>query len=709
MLKGDLMTGSHISRRFSLLLFAGVFVASAWCGGGAGKLHRQNSGVKPVDISADSAAVLVTDGAGQGLQIVNGFTGNARKISGGHTAGYGASLSPDASLVAFKQIDPSTGAQSPAIYNSQTNETHLLATAPLAGTPAISGNGRIAFTVGNELRLTDGAGTLIATFDLGHHVNLVAISSDGNKIAYNDQADQIIVINVKTGKQKKVTDDKASYFNPAFSPNGKKLLVQTVDGRVCVTNARRAHVKILGEGDSPGWLDNKTLSFTEKAVIDGIAVTKTDLLAVSIKGKVKGVLASANGDATAVGKGRAIAFSAEAATPAGRGPALANAGGLQVGITSGRQAWTETVPVQLEQSDTDIAPKTVITSGNMVYIDNVPYIHQNNDTPDWWNGNWSCNATAALMAIQYYNILPAHPMTASWPTPHTSDYGWYIPNTYTFNGHTFNKSSTDPNGTTGHGGYGYITQNGWEDTKGHMAEYISYHGPSSSVDWSPTIAKARTEIDNDHPFVILTSITSAGHYPLCIGYISGQHTLVFNDPYGNKNSGSYPSENGRKVRYDWPGYNNGYSNLNTVHCYIWARMTQTTSPDPIVVENTSSNFSASSNWITSSYASDKHGTNYRYRSTASTSDACSWTFNISQAGSYKIYAWWSQGSNRSASAPYILPDGTVVHKNQQTGGGAWRLLDTQYLSTGSHSVLLSCWTTPGYVVIGDAIRVVPNF
>jgi hypothetical protein len=127
-------------------------------------------------------------------------------------------------------------------------------------------------------------------------------------------------------------------------------------------------------------------------------------------------------------------------------------------------------------------------------------------------------------------------------------------------------------------------------------------------------------------------------------------------------------------------------------------------PVTITVDNSSSNFAASSSWSTGTSASDKYGTNYRFRSTQSISDAASWTANITQAGTYTISAWWSQGSNRSATAPYVLPDGTVVSKNQQTSGGQWNTLGNVSLATGNRSTQLSCWTTAGYVVIADAIK-----
>ena len=63
---------------------------------------------------------------------------------------------------------------------------------------------------------------------------------------------------------------------------------------------------------------------------------------------------------------------------------------------------------------------------------------------------------------------------------------------------------------------------------------------------------------------VITSLASA----IC----RANTTLIFNDPYGNKNV-SYPSANGAGAIYDWPGYNNGYQNLNGVDRYVYARGT----------------------------------------------------------------------------------------------------------------------------------------
>jgi hypothetical protein len=123
------------------------------------------------------------------------------------------------------------------------------------------------------------------------------------------------------------------------------------------------------------------------------------------------------------------------------------------------------------------------------------------------------------------------------------------------------------------------------------------------------------------------------------------------------------------------------------------------------VDNSSSNFAASSNWYLATSATDKYGNDYRFRSTEAIGDAAQWNFNVPTSGSWRIEAWWSQGGNRSATAPYLAPSGTVVYVNQQANGGKWNTLRTESVSSGARNVRLSCWTTTGFVVIADAVRI----
>lgn len=753
--------------------------------GGQG-ISLKSSDAVPVFVSDNQQYVLISNPFGQGLTLVDTSNGSSTIITEGKSVAQGASVSGDGKYVCYKSFSGSN--QIPTLYVIASGKTVELDHSALAGTPAGSQSGQVAYTSGNELRILDGSLSVTGAYDLGMHVNLLSFSADGKSIAHNNADDQIVVVNLATGSSNVVTDGKASYFAPKFNARGDRVLASTVTGDVAIADAKRGKVKNLGKGEAAGWLSNNTVAITRKSIV-GTAVASTDVFQVNSNGKGLKKLHSISGDAAAAAGGGKIAVSGQ-----GSGN-----GALKVGnVKRGGADLIDLSGVKLAKTVTTSPDDKIVVNGSTtVELSGVPYIHQNNDTPDYWNGNSSCGATSALMAINYFNIMPKHPITASWPTPHTSDYGWYIPEVYTFNGHTYNKPSQDQSGRTGWGGFGYITQNGWEDTKTHMSEYISYHGPTSGVDWSPSMAKARTETDGNKPFVLLNSLTAAGHYICCIGYVKNQNTLIFNDPYGNKNTGSYPSSNGRQARYDWPGYNNGYINLNTVHCYIYCRFGQPSAPSGAaatavsstqinltwtdnssceannevwrsstsggpytliatlganatsysntgltagttyhyvikasnasgsspnsnqasattsgggvpdqIVDNSSSGFTASANWSTGTSASDKYGTNYRFRSTQAISDAAVWTFNITVAGNYEVYAWWSAGSNRSTAAGFILPDNTTVSRNQQTNGGMWNSLGIKNLPVGTATVKLSCWTTTGFIVLADAVKLV---
>ena len=74
-----------------------------------------------------------------------------------------------------------------------------------------------------------------------------------------------------------------------------------------------------------------------------------------------------------------------------------------------------------------------------------------------------------------------------------------------------------------------------------------------------------------------------------------------------------------------------------------------------------------------------------------------------------VEAWWPAASDRSSSAPFIIFDGNgnqldTVYVNQKSSGGQWVTLGTYNFTAGWNVVGLSRWTTPGSVVVADAVR-----
>jgi hypothetical protein len=127
----------------------------------------------------------------------------------------------------------------------------------------------------------------------------------------------------------------------------------------------------------------------------------------------------------------------------------------------------------------------------------------------------------------------------------------------------------------------------------------------------------------------------------------------------------------------------------------------------VIVDNADSGFSASSNWSTGTSSTDKYGTSYRYRSTAAVSDSALFSASLPSSGTWQVYAWWPQGTNRSPTAPYIIyysGGSTSISVNQQTNGGKWNYLGAWSMNSGTNNVRVSCWTTTGYVVMADAVK-----
>jgi N-acetyl-anhydromuramyl-L-alanine amidase AmpD len=132
--------------------------------------------------------------------------------------------------------------------------------------------------------------------------------------------------------------------------------------------------------------------------------------------------------------------------------------------------------------------------------------------------------------------------------------------------------------------------------------------------------------------------------------------------------------------------------------------------ETIVDNATSGRFSASSNWATSSYSSQRYGADYRYANPQAISDAAWFSANIPSAGNYQIYVWYPANSGYNSATPFVVSTSTgsqTVSVNQQINGGAWVSLGTFNLNAGDYNVVgVSRWTSTAGYVIADAVKIV---
>jgi N-acetylmuramoyl-L-alanine amidase len=127
----------------------------------------------------------------------------------------------------------------------------------------------------------------------------------------------------------------------------------------------------------------------------------------------------------------------------------------------------------------------------------------------------------------------------------------------------------------------------------------------------------------------------------------------------------------------------------------------------IIVDNVNSGFSASANWTTGTSSTDKYGIDYRWNYVGTVADVATFSTSLPSSGTWTVYVWYPQGSNRSTVTPYIIStsSGTTTKTvNQQINGGQWVSLGAFSMNSGANTVKVSCQAASGTVVIADAVK-----
>jgi len=672
--------------------------------GAAGGMDNLIQADIPVYLSG--SCLLTTGERHTGLVLTNTSSGEITVISTERSVGYYASISAGNKYVCYKTFKRLPGAvlQRSVLFDIANGENIPLNDwSPLAGIPCVSGDGKIAYTTGNRLVVVNKDFRVLHDIDLGHHVNLLSFSADCDKIALNDRDEQTVVLILSSGSRRVISAGEGCFFCPQFAPKGDDLLFYDVTGRILLANSEgKSGPTVLGQGSMARWLSNDSIGFVKKT-IEKHEVVLTEIVSTGTNVKRSGSIVLNKGDADAVLSEDNIASNIEG---------ILSLGSTTNGRLSKRNLNVPSFQKAVKKDDPET--RSLVDKGATREIEGVPVIHQVYDVPNWWWGHWSCGPTAALMCIQYFHKLPKHTFDCTHYSAHKSNYGFYIPEIYSFNGYDYDIGVyVDPAGATAYGGHGWIWQENEKHTSADMTDYINQHGPSSSGDYSPTWDELQQEVMNDHPFVILSSITSGGHYQTVIGYFKNQRTLIVNDPYGDKNI-AYPSFQGQRCFYDWPGYSNGYENLNTVSAYIHCRDTNPASPEiymtDLVADNDSGapEYTETGTWTTSGNPGYDGGT-YRYAN-AGTIAIAAWTSNILYEGDYEVFAIYRQDTGRATSVRYKVNDSAGEHTVDIDQSGAngmvETLLGTYHFNQGSYSVSVDCQpsTPAGNPVIADAIR-----
>ncbi|HCT75878.1 MAG TPA: hypothetical protein DGG94_10940 [Micromonosporaceae bacterium] len=136
----------------------------------------------------------------------------------------------------------------------------------------------------------------------------------------------------------------------------------------------------------------------------------------------------------------------------------------------------------------------------------------------------------------------------------------------------------------------------------------------------------------------------------------------------------------------------------------------TAQPWSSTVDNTTTGrFTASANWGTSTFSSQRYGPDYRFANPVAASDPAWYKINVPTTASYDVSVWYPANAGYNDSTPFIVVTTTgsqTVRVNQRVNGGRWVSLGVFTLAAGdADKVGVSRWTSGTGYVIADAVRV----
>ncbi|MCK5842318.1 MAG: C39 family peptidase, partial [Candidatus Sabulitectum sp.] len=348
------------------------------------------------------------------------------------------------------------------------------------------------------------------------------------------------------------------------------------------------------------------------------------------------------------------------------------------------------------------------TDDPAVHFD-VPYMHQRWDTPDWFNGNWSCGPTSCMMAVQYYNRLTPDSIWCSYPSGHWSEWGNYIPTEYTFLGYTYDiMGESAPGGVWVPGAHGFICRDIGGAIWAEMTTWMTQHS-LTSYQLGTTWSACTGELDNSWTVVAsTTSPYTGGHILLFNGYYD-DHSVICNDSYGNQNLpgwGTLP--NGKDVVYDWPGYNNGNTQLGVSQ--LFSARSEVLSPAGELIDDRSLGYrklGPCQYWHEQETGYD--GYSWWTYSTGALPDTCfvEWIPELSSEAWYLVETY-VPSSHSTATGIYHINSSTgwvTATVNQGNYSDQWATVGTFFLSPSSAMVRMGDYTgTQSQHISFDAIR-----
>ncbi|MBN1755807.1 C39 family peptidase [bacterium] len=531
-----------------IIVFVSTFFSFGLASGGVGQQGYAGlawiNGDKLIFSSWDYWGINLLDTNTKEVQAVGGDLARGRYLNYSEITGF-------IGYKNFVKVKDNYLQEARGLFWNHRDEAVFTKPVPRVGVPSISNEGLILVSEDEKVYLIND-NHISKTIDINCYANCARIAPNGESFVFNNELDQIILYDLITENQVPLTPPGEGYFNPRWSVSGRMILMQSLGGEIIIFDMESKTLKRLASGSYPSFVGKQGILFT-RSTEEHYRLLSSDLFYYDfISDSIFSVTASQDffeGEGVVSPDLQKVAYRD-----------LLTGSIWLADLRFDHHALRIESPRLLLSGETLEGParSSIVPATPMVMVW-APYLHQKWDTPDWFNGSWSCGPTSCIMAVQKYDKLPAHPITCSWPYEHISNYGWYIPTEYTYNSYTYDILGLAPDDTWVPGAHGFICRDLGAAYWSYMCDFMNQH--TLSAWWAGTAWSTLCEqVDAGYPMVVSTSTLGYGHIMLFKGY-SPDHTIIANDPYGDANTAPWGEYNGETVYYDWPGYDNGHLEL----------------------------------------------------------------------------------------------------------------------------------------------------